>query len=191
MNPALSADSSHEELIGQAAGEFFEAVSRGERLNRRICGTLPGHCRAHSPHFSGIARCGRYVSRTSGDMLVRAVSERTLGDFGSFASWAAAAWERCLKRSSFRWGGAWPLRCCHLRAGTGESLQRFRNEVRAAAALDHPHIVSVYSIGEERACTSLRCNSSAGKLWRMRSLNCKKRSSPNRGPAIRRSTTPC
>jgi serine/threonine protein kinase/WD40 repeat protein len=32
----------------------------------------------------------------------------------------------------------------------GNALQRFQNEVRAAATLDHPNIVSVYSVGEER-----------------------------------------
>ena len=31
-----------------------------------------------------------------------------------------------------------------------KALQRFRNEVRAAAALDHPNIVAVHSVGEQQ-----------------------------------------
>ena len=32
----------------------------------------------------------------------------------------------------------------------GRAIQRFKNEVAAVATLEHPHIVSVYAVGEER-----------------------------------------
>lgn len=54
-----------------------------------------------------------------------------------------------------------------------KALQRFRNEVRAAAALDHPHIVSVYSVGEERgihfyAMQLVRGRTLADMIWQFR-----------------------
>ncbi len=54
-----------------------------------------------------------------------------------------------------------------------KALQRFRNEVRAVAALDHPHIVSVYSVGEERgihyfSMQLVRGQSLAEMIWQFR-----------------------
>jgi serine/threonine protein kinase/Tfp pilus assembly protein PilF len=60
--------------------------------------------------------------------------------------------------------------------GQEKALQRFYNEVRAAAALDHPHIVSVYSVGEDRgvhfyAMQLVRGSSLAEVIERMRTAS--------------------
>ena len=64
-----------------------------------------------------------------------------------------------------------------------KSLQRFRNEVRAAAALDHPHIVSIYSVGEERgvhfyAMQLIRGQTLADMIWQLRKERNKDSSPP-------------
>src|SRR5690606_805516 len=56
------------------------------------------------------------------------------------------------------------------------TLRRFQNEVRAAALLDHPHIVAVYSVGEERgihyyAMKLVRGRSLADVIQQMRDAN--------------------
>ena len=66
-----------------------------------------------------------------------------------------------------------------------KSLQRFRNEVRAAAALDHPHIVSIYSVGEERgvhyyAMQLIRGQSLAELIHELRGQNSSSKSFPLR-----------
>ena len=55
------------------------------------------------------------------------------------------------------------------------ALARFKNEVRAAATLDHPHIVTVHSVGEERgihyfAMQLIRGQSLAEVIFELRKL---------------------
>ena len=153
MNPALSADSSHEELIGQAAGEFFEALSRGERPSIDEFAVrypdIAEHIRRTFPALLVVGDMS--TDETSGDMLVRAVSERTLGDFRIVRELGRGGMGTVFEAEQLSMGRRVALKVLPFAALVQDkSLQRFRNEVRAAAALDDSHIVSIYSVGEER-----------------------------------------
>lgn len=76
---------------------------------------------------------------------------RTLGDFRLIREMGHGGMGTVFEAEQLSMGRRVALKVLPFAALIHEkSLQRFRNEVRAAAALDHPNIVSVYSVGEDR-----------------------------------------
>jgi serine/threonine protein kinase/WD40 repeat protein len=83
--------------------------------------------------------------------LALACSHRQLGDFRLIRELGRGGMGTVFEAEQLSMGRRVALKVLPFAALVdGKALQRFRNEVRAAAALDHPHIVSVYSVGEER-----------------------------------------
>ncbi len=77
--------------------------------------------------------------------------ERKLGDFRVIRELGRGGMGTVFEAEQLSMGRRVALKVLPFAALADENaLKRFRNEVRAAAALDHPHIVSVYSVGEER-----------------------------------------
>ena len=69
----------------------------------------------------------------------------------AFAKLDGAEWASSTKQSRSRFSEPLPSKFSHWRRLVDpKALQRFKNEVTAIATLEHPHIVSVYSVGEER-----------------------------------------
>ena len=153
MNRSVSVAASTAELVGQAANEFFEAMSRGERPNvAEFADRYPDIAEHIRRTFPALLLVGdASTDETSGDVSIRGAGERTLGDFRLIREIGRGGMGTVFEAEQLSMGRWVALKVLPFAALVQDkSLQRFRNEVRAAAALDHPNIVSVYFIGEER-----------------------------------------
>ena len=138
--------------VEAALAEYFDRQDRGERIVlTEIIAAHPG-CETGLRQFLEQERKLHAVAVAS---LTTAPHEslvgRKLGDFLLRRELGRGGMGAVFEADQLSMGRQVALKVLPLAALVHDkSLQRFRNEVRAAAALDHPHIVSVYSVGEDR-----------------------------------------
>ena len=154
MNVHAAASQDLDLLLGQVATEFFERLSRGEAPQ------VDEYVQRH-PEIAEMIRHALPALQMVSDSIADASSsapslgekhEKRLGDFHILHELGRGGMGIVYEAEQISMGRRKvALKVLPFAAMVDEKrLQRFRNEIRAAASLDHPNIVSVYSVGEER-----------------------------------------
>jgi serine/threonine protein kinase len=154
MTERVQSDESVELLLGEVVGEFFDRFNRGERPDIEEYVLL-------YPEIADKLRQGLSALLLLGQAPSTHVSDR---DNGHYPPLAGMLGDFRLLHEIGRggMGVVYEAEQISLRRRVAlkvlpfatmvqqKALERFRNEVRAAATLTHNHIVPIYSVGEER-----------------------------------------
>lgn len=138
--------------VEAALAEYFVRLDQGEAIAlTEIIAAHPG-CESGLRQFLNQELKLRAVAAASLTAVPHGnLVGRTLGDFLLHGELGRGGMGTVFEAEQISMGRRVALKVLPFTALIDDkSLQRFHNEVRAAAALDHPHIVSVYSVGEDR-----------------------------------------
>jgi serine/threonine protein kinase/Tfp pilus assembly protein PilF len=150
MNNA-TLDSATDELMGQIVDDYVERLGRGESPD------IEDYARRH-PELASVVRqmlpalalvhASSAGARTPQDELQ---PEGPLGDFRLVREVGRGGMGVVYEASQISLGRTVALKVLPFAGAMDKrQLQRFQNEARAAASLEHPHIVPIYAVGCER-----------------------------------------
>src|SRR5262249_35481696 len=156
MTPARTEDAGREQRLQEVLLGYFEAVEAGQAPDRNellrrhpdlasdLAEFLTGHDRLD--HWMEALRASGTMDKSPG-----APVERTLGDFRIVREVGRGGMGVVYETEQISLGRRVALKVLPFAATMDpRQLQRFYNEARAAASLEHPHIVPVYGVGCER-----------------------------------------
>ena len=151
-----------DELLGEVANDFFHQLEKGNRPDvEEYAKRHPEIAEQIRLTFPALELVGGAISASGQALSIRGHTAlgsvafdnalRQLGDFQLTRELGRGGMGVVYEAHQISMGRRVALKVLPFAALADEiPLRRFRNEVRAVATLEHPNIVSVYSIGEER-----------------------------------------
>ncbi|MCC6492510.1 MAG: protein kinase [Pirellulales bacterium] len=158
---ATCADGAIDAELEQVVESVLQRIQSGESIEPQSLATAyPAHAAELCellPAMAMLARMGQSSGNVSGSRASQTgrraalLPGDVLGDFRLIREIGRGGMGLVFEALQLSMGRAVALKVLPLAAMLEDkSLERFHTEVRAAAALDHPHIVAVYSVGEDR-----------------------------------------
>jgi eukaryotic-like serine/threonine-protein kinase len=152
MNQSKELPTDHlDSLLGEVVDEYLEKLARGEQPQIELYAEEhPEIASLIRQTFPALRLVGQSVSNPRSVRGIDLSRSNQLGDFRLIRELGSGGMGVVFEAEQVSMGRNVALKVLPQAGGLQQkSLQRFRNEVRAAASLDHPNIVSVYSVGEE------------------------------------------
>ncbi len=154
-NIAAAHNASAESLLGEIVDEFLERLRQGERPDveeyARCYPQLAAVVRQMLPAVQAIHLSVASHAPLAGESAVEVKPDGPLGDFRIVAEIGRGGMGIVYEAIQVSLGRRVALKVLPLASALdARQLQRFKNEVQAAAHLHHPHIVPVYAVGCEQ-----------------------------------------